>query len=53
MNPETICYRYGGYWGEHPIYTVELWRYEVNNEDTRLGYWEWVVNEIRNEENEE
>lgn len=35
--------RYGGYWaGEVPGYPVEDWEYEVQNGDTRLGYWEWA-----------
>lgn len=32
----------GGYWGEHPDHTVGDWKYEVANEETRLGYWQWV-----------
>ena len=31
------------YWGNgHPEFPVEDWKTEVNNGDTRLGYWEWV-----------
>lgn len=33
---------HGGYWGEHPAYPVVDWKYEVDNGDTRQGYWEWV-----------
>ena len=34
---------HGGYWeGECPQATLENWRTEVANEDTRLGYWEWA-----------
>jgi len=33
------------YWGEDPDYPLEDWRYEVANNDTRLGYWEWVAAE--------
>jgi len=51
MNPETIPFQYGGYWGEHPEFKVERWQYEVNNNYTRLGYWEWVVDELANNEN--
>jgi len=32
-----------GQWGEHPKYPAGDWRYEVQNNDTRLGYWAWVV----------
>jgi hypothetical protein len=43
----------GGYWGYHPIHLVADWRYEVDNEDTRQGYWEWVVNQIEAKKIEE
>ena len=34
---------HGGYWdGECPSQPLEDWRYEVNNNDTRLSYWEWA-----------
>ena len=29
-------------WDEDDEFPVEEWRYEVNNDDTRLGYWDWV-----------
>lgn len=31
------------YWGEHPEHTLIEWQEEVTNDDTRLGYWEWVL----------
>ncbi|MBU1249087.1 MAG: hypothetical protein KKB70_10345, partial [Proteobacteria bacterium] len=31
-----------GNWSEFPGYPIENWRYEVENGDTTLGYWEWV-----------
>ena len=37
-----FCDSYGGYWGEHPDHPVSDWRYEVDNGDTRQGYWEWA-----------
>ena len=33
---------YGGYWGEHPKHTVGEWKEEVQANETRLGYWDWV-----------
>ena len=30
------------YWSEHPNHPVEDWQYEVENGDTREGYWDWV-----------
>jgi hypothetical protein len=41
-----FCDSYGGFWGAHPEYPVADWQYEVGNDETRLGYWEWVQNEI-------
>lgn len=35
---------YGGHWGKHPEYPLEQWQDEVRNNDTRLGYWEWIAN---------
>lgn len=29
-------------WAEHPCAPLEDWKFEVQNDDTRLGYWEWV-----------
>jgi hypothetical protein len=43
---EQIKEASGGVWGEHQDHTVNDWRYEVTNDDTRLGYWEWVANKI-------
>ena len=34
------------YWSEHPDYPLEDWKYEVQSNDTRMGYWEWVQSEI-------
>jgi hypothetical protein len=32
------------YWqDEDPDYPCDDWKYEVANDDTRLGYWEWVA----------
>lgn len=33
----------GTFWEGIDRYPVEDWRYEVVNDDTRLGYWEWVA----------
>jgi hypothetical protein len=29
-------------WSEDPKYTRSNWKYEVCNDATNLGYWEWV-----------
>lgn len=41
-----------GVWDNDPDYPPEDWRYEVANGDTRLGYWDWVVNQKEQEQNE-
>jgi len=35
-----------GVWGEHPEYPRSDWVSEVRNNDTSLGCWDWVQNEI-------
>jgi len=45
FSPDIIMAEYGGdrlAWGEHPKYPREDWRMEVYNEETTVGYWEWV-----------
>ena len=29
-------------WDDDPDHPVADWQYEVANNDTRLGYWQWV-----------
>lgn len=43
---EVAC----GYWGEHHKHSLEEWKYEVENDYTRHGYWEWVANRVENED---
>ena len=31
------------HWEEDKEWSVEDWKYEVANDDTRLGYHEWVA----------
>jgi len=40
------------YWEDHPDYPRTDWFYEVTNNKTRLGYWEWVAEKIRMKEGE-
>ena len=40
-------------WGQHPRFTMEDWRNEVSNEDTRIGYWDWVEKSLAYAEDEE
>ncbi len=48
MTEETreLSDNYGGAWGEHPEYPARDWKYEVANDDTRLGYWDWVCSQV-------
>jgi hypothetical protein len=32
--------------GEHPIYTRDVWRQAVADEETISGYWDWLVYRI-------
>ena len=41
-----------GLWGEHPDYPVVDWQAEVANDDTRLGYWAWVIARIESDKND-
>ena len=50
MSSEKLKEENGGYWGEHPQYPLCDWRFEVNNNDTRSGYWDWVVDKMEMEE---
>lgn len=47
-----ICDTGGDLWGEHPKYPKGDWRYEIDNNDTILGYWEWVYMKLEGEESE-
>ena len=29
-------------WGNHPVYSMRAWQFNVAECNTRLGYWEWV-----------
>lgn len=39
-----------GYWGEHPRHKQKEWSYEVSEDYTRLGYWDWVMEKLIEEE---
>lgn len=40
---------FGGVWGRHPQFPVSNWKHEVENGDTRLGYWAWVKQQLENQ----
>src|SRR3546814_20363377 len=43
QSPAKLRENHGGVWGEYPEYPANDWRLEVENHDTRIGYWEWVA----------
>lgn len=52
MTPAQLQAKYdnlaeGTNWGEHPRFTMEAWRFEVQEGNTRVGYWEWVATMIQ------
>jgi hypothetical protein len=42
-----------GHWGGHPTHSVSDWKQEVQADNTRLGYWEWVATLLEDEEESE
>lgn len=34
------------HWDTHEHHPVADWQYEVENNNTRQGYWDWVINEL-------
>ena len=47
-----ICREHGGMWGSYPDHPVSDWQDEVSQHDTILGYWDWVVDQIEQAEEE-
>lgn len=49
MGPDQLREKYAtsdGGWGQHGTYPLEDWQHEVGNDETRLGYWEWVAHQL-------
>ena len=42
---DELC-RHWGPWGEHPDHPLESWHEEAESDNTRLGYWEWVISRM-------
>jgi len=42
QDPEPVAVEQFEHWGNHPDYPIEDWRHEVADDNTRLGYHEWV-----------
>lgn len=46
MTVEELKAANGGHWGSHPKFTVARWMDDVSAGNTRLGYWEWMLEEL-------
>lgn len=44
---------HGSIWDEHPDFPVSDWQAEVADDDTRAGYWDWVLSQKESRENDE
>jgi hypothetical protein len=48
-----ICQKNGGIWGEHENYRKVDWVWKCEDNTTVLGYWDWVVASMEQEEYED
>lgn len=39
-------------WQDHPVYRRSDWNHEAGDDDTLLGYWEWVAHKLEEEEHD-
>lgn len=39
-------------WSEHKEYPRQDWQYEVANNNTNLGYWEWLSHRLETRDDE-
>ena len=49
LSAQELAEKYAGpngAWGEHPDFCRNDWQTEVGNDDTLLGYWDWVVAQL-------
>lgn len=42
--PKTLRETVENVWASDPIFSRKDWKYEVSNDETHAGYWEWVEN---------
>lgn len=52
LNAEQLQAKYDGLaedsqWGEHPNHPMKDWQAAVHCKNTRVGYWDWVVTQLR------
>jgi len=43
---KILARKHGGHWGEHPEHSQYEWVIDVSENNTRLGYWDWVLDQI-------
>lgn len=55
LSAEQLADKYGSdtSWGAHPTHSRSAWQEEVSNGDVQSGYWDWVVSQIEQEDNED
>lgn len=52
LTPEQLADKYGTptSWGEHPVYSRGEWGQEAAEGNIQSGYWQWVADQIEQEE---
>ncbi|WP_043737527.1 hypothetical protein [Nocardia asiatica] len=46
IHEDDAAQAHGGYWGQHPEFTVADWQLLVAEDDTRQSYWGWVASNL-------
>jgi hypothetical protein len=49
LSAEELAEKYGE-WNSHPTHSATDWQQEVNENNTRRSYWEWVAAQIEEED---
>lgn len=52
LKARGLSEEHDGYWEEHPHYPPEDWMTEVDECDCRSSYWQWVLKQLKAEEEE-
>ena len=53
LTPDELADKYqapNGGWGEHPIYSRGEWGQEAAEGNIQSGYWQWVADQIEQED---
>jgi hypothetical protein len=48
MSPEAylLADEHGGIWKENDKFPVADWQRDVSEDNTRLGYWDWLLGKL-------